>query len=415
MRCLIHDFAGHPFQVQLSRELAVRGHHVAHVFPTGLPGPKGRLDRADSDSDRLSICSIPLSGGFRKYSPHRRFVTQRQYAHDVKALIAGHKPEVVLSGNTPIDVQAELLWYCRRHKIGFVHWVQDVYCHALEFFLRRKFKGLSAPLSMPFRMLEKTVVAQSSSTVVIAPAFQTLLAGWGIAESKIRTIENWAPLDEVPLLPRHNAWAVEHGLAGYGVKDKPVFLYSGTLGLKHRPDLLYDIAKTLGNACKVVVISEGLGRQFLEKMPPLDNLMLLNFQPYDRLPEVLASADVLLATLEADAGQFAVPSKILTYLCAGRPLLLAAPKTNLSAFVVQRSRGGMVVDSDDTTAWLDAARTLCFDEALRRDLARNARAYAEETFDIQKIGSAFEETLMNACGIPIAAPALQTAPEHFQS
>jgi colanic acid biosynthesis glycosyl transferase WcaI len=410
MRCLIHDFAGHPFQVQLSRELATRGHYVTHAFPTGLPGPKGRLQKSESDPARLNICPIPLSGSFRKYSPTRRFVTQRKYAGDLKSLLAKHKPDVVLSGNTPIDVQGELLWYCRRNNIGFVHWVQDVYCHAIEFFLRRKFKGLATPLSMPFRGLEKMVVSKSSSTVVIAPAFKTLLAKWGVSESKIRVLENWAPLDEVPPFPRSNAWAAEHGLG-----DKPVFLYSGTLGLKHRPDLLYDIAKTLGNACKVVVISEGVGRDVLEKMPPLDNLLLLNFQPYNRLPEVLASADVLLATLEADAGQFAVPSKILTYLCAGRPLLLAAPQTNLAASVVQRSQGGMVVDPNDTAAWLQAAKKLCFEGTLRSELARNARHYAEETFDIKKIGGAFEQTLMDACGRATAVPSIQTAPEHLQS
>ena len=31
MRILIHDFAGHPFQMQLSRQLAARGHFVTHV------------------------------------------------------------------------------------------------------------------------------------------------------------------------------------------------------------------------------------------------------------------------------------------------------------------------------------------------------------------------------------------------
>jgi colanic acid biosynthesis glycosyl transferase WcaI len=407
MRCLIHDFAGHPFQVQLSRELAARGHRVTHAFPTGLPGPKGRLQKSDSDPDRLSICSIPLSGGFRKYSASRRFVTQRKYAQDLKTLMTEHKPDVVLSGNTPIDVQSELLWYCRRNNIGFVHWVQDVYCHAIEFFLRRKFKGFATPLSMPFRNLEKSVVNRSNSTVVIAPAFKTLLTEWGVSGDKIQTIENWAPLDEMPLFPRRNTWAVEHAL-----EDKPVFLYSGTLGLKHRPDLLYDIAKTLGNACKVVVISEGVGRDVLEKMPRLDNLLLLDFQPYDRLPEVLASADVLLATLEADAGQFAVPSKILTYLCAGRPLLLAAPQANLAAAVVERSHGGIVVDSNDMAAWIAAATKLCVDEGLRAKLARNARYYAEETFDIKKIGSAFEETLINACGRKAAMLSIQTA--HLQ-
>jgi glycosyltransferase involved in cell wall biosynthesis len=124
---------------------------------------------------------------------------------------------------------------------------------------------------------------------------------------------------------------------------------------------------------------------------------------------------VLLATLEADAGQFAVPSKILTYLCAGRPLLLAAPQANLAASVIQRSQGGMVVDPNNTAAWLEAAKRLCFNEELRAELAGNARRYAEETFDIKKIGSAFEETLIHACGRTTAVPSIQTVPEHLQS
>src|SRR5947209_4825557 len=108
MRCLVHDFAGHPFQIQLSRELAFRGHHVTHAYPAGLPGPKGNLERSDLESDRLQIRAVQLSGHFRKYSASRRFVTQRKYARDLNRLISEEHPDVVLSGNTPIDIQTEL-------------------------------------------------------------------------------------------------------------------------------------------------------------------------------------------------------------------------------------------------------------------------------------------------------------------
>ena len=40
---------------------------------------------------------------------------------------------------------------------------------------------------------------------------------------------------------------------------------------------------------------------------------------------MLASADVLVALLETDAGAFSVPSKVLTSLSAGRPILAAIP------------------------------------------------------------------------------------------
>ena len=35
MRILVHDHSGHPFQAELSRELARRGHVVTHSFATG--------------------------------------------------------------------------------------------------------------------------------------------------------------------------------------------------------------------------------------------------------------------------------------------------------------------------------------------------------------------------------------------
>src|ERR1017187_450103 len=119
MRYLIHDFAGYSFPAQLSRELASRGHQVTHLYPIGLQGPKGRLNLSQTDSENFAIHGVPLSGGFRKYSAWRRFAAQRRYARDLKKIISRSRIDVVLSGDTPIDVQAELLWHCHRNGIAF--------------------------------------------------------------------------------------------------------------------------------------------------------------------------------------------------------------------------------------------------------------------------------------------------------
>src|SRR5664280_3290446 len=49
MRLFVHDYAGHPFQVQLSRELARRGHAVVHAYAGGLLTPRGTLQRCERD------------------------------------------------------------------------------------------------------------------------------------------------------------------------------------------------------------------------------------------------------------------------------------------------------------------------------------------------------------------------------
>jgi hypothetical protein len=67
---------------------------------------------------------------------------------------------------------------------------------------------------------------------------------------------------------------------------------------------------------------------------------VLDYQPYGQLAEVLATADVLVALLESSAGIFSVPSKVLAYLCAARPLLASMPKENLAARTIERAGAG---------------------------------------------------------------------------
>jgi glycosyltransferase involved in cell wall biosynthesis len=392
MRYLVHDFAGHSFGIQLSRELVRRGNDVTHAYAVGLEGPKGQLESSASGTGQLMIKGIALSSYFTKYSLLRRLAAHRTYAQSIKTLISSRRFDVMLSGNTPIDVQAEIVWHCRRNGVGFVHWVQDVYSLAIGFLLDSRFPGPAGRLTIPFRWLEERVCAASDAIVVIAPAFRDRLLRWGVPALKITVIENWGPLDEIESLPRVNAWSDKNGLS-----DKIVFLYSGTLGYKHRPDLLYRLAQSLGSTCKVVVITEGVGRERLEQLPKLDNLLLLDFQPYDEMPHALASADVLLATLDAEAGAFAVPSKVLSYLCAARPVLLAAPSDNLAASVVLQSGAGFVIDPRRTDDWIAAAKSLANDGALRKSLGYRARRYAEATFDISRIAATFEKILLRTC------------------
>ena len=98
---------------------------------------------------------------------------------------------------------------------------------------------------------------------------------------------------------------------------------------------------------------------------------------------------MLLAILEPDAGVFSVPSKVLSYHCAHRPLLLAVPRENLAADIVAREKSGLIVDPNDTAGFIEAAERLINDEELSSNLADNAIRYAHDRFDIEPITDKF--------------------------
>ena len=66
MRVLIHDYAGHPFQVQLSRALARSGHSVLHLHFASFQTPKGAVERRPDDPDNFAIEGLTLGRPFAK-------------------------------------------------------------------------------------------------------------------------------------------------------------------------------------------------------------------------------------------------------------------------------------------------------------------------------------------------------------
>jgi glycosyltransferase involved in cell wall biosynthesis len=282
---------------------------------------------------------------------------------------------------------------CREVDARFVYWIQDFYSVAVGKLLRKKLPVAGEAISAYYKHLERRQLRGAHHVVAITSDFGPLLEKWGIPKERTSVIPNWAPLDELPRMPKDNAWAAENGLAG-----KRVFLYSGTLGMKHNPALLVALAERFRNNpdVVVVVISEGIGMNWLKERQstsPLPNLRLLSYQPFERLPEVNAAADVLVTILEPDAGVFSVPSKVLTYLCAGRALLCAISMENLAGRIVAESGAGLVTDPGDSGAFLDAASKLLDDAALRTACAEKAREYAERNFDIDAIARRFERIL----------------------
>ncbi len=268
-------------------------------------------------------------------------------------------------------------------------WQQDIYSDAIGVVARERLGWPGRLVGWLARRAERNVARGAAGIVPISDTFIEQLDAWGVPRTKVTVIPNWGAIDEMPLRSRDNAWAKAHHLAGV-----PTVMYAGTLGLKHDPSVLVSLANKAPARSHFVVVSQGKGREWLEShAADTPGLVLLDYQPYDQLPDMLASADVLVVVLESDASRYSVPSKVLNYFCAGRPVLALVPADNAVSRMIVESGAGRVVDPSDAAAASHALNELLADPALRNEMGAAARRHAETTFDVHTVGSDFESVV----------------------
>jgi len=395
LNLLVHDYGGYSFPLELSREFARRGHVVNHLFVNFLATARTNFGGNPDDPPNLKIRSVRMNPDYdrRKYVFHLRLWMNLGYAVRLTREVSRERPDLVLSGNTPTEIQLPLCLLCSLRGIAFANWVQDFFSVAVKRLLSSKSKLLALVIGNPYGAADRWIVRRSTVSIVISERFASVIDSWRLPRVSRAIIPNWAPVEKLPAGSKDNAWANRHGLASHFV-----FLYSGTLGLKHNPTLFLDLAKHFepDKSVEVVVVAEGAGAEWLAAQSALQkrpNLRVLPYQPAEELPAVLATADVLMAVLEKDAGDFSVPSKVLTYFCAQRALLLAVPLQNPASATVLEHEMGLVSEPDDPAGFLENARRLYEDAELREGMGARARGYAEENFKIEVVADKFERAL----------------------
>ena len=409
LRVLVHDYSGHPFQVQLSRELARRGHEVAHWHCSSYATGKGALASTAVDPPTVSVRALSMGSQFQRYAPARRVLQEVAYGRMLGRRLRRERPDVVVFCNTPLIAHAVAADACSRAGIPMVFWQQDVYSAAIAQVAAQRLGVAGQPVALTAAGLERRIARSSAAIVAITDHFMPTLRRWGVAD-RATVIPNWAPLPELPVRPRINEWARSQGLVG-----RPVVLYAGTLGLKHDPALFMSLAAAMQSAvprARLVVVSEGRGRAWLEAevaRTGAENVRLLDYQPYESLPDMLAAADVLLAILEPSAGRYSVPSKVLTYLCAKRPIVSVLPPENAAAATLRESRGAVVIAPGDEAGALGAVVGLLQNARTRRMFGTAARRYAEHNFDVEARAEEFEAVFARVCAAPGITPLRKAA------
>jgi len=353
-----------------------------------------------SDPAGLTITAIALRRPFARYRPALRVVQELEYAVKAFRAIRVARPDVAILCNVPLAANFLLVALMAVGRIPYVFWHQDVYSAAIQEEVHKRLPHAAARIAGAVaEAMERWIARRAGHVVAITEAFRDKYTAWRLPKASFTVIPNWAEIEHFADVSPDRGW-----LHGETVRSR-LLLYSGTLGAKHDPGLLLELARSADLAdCTVVVVSEGRGRDWLaERQRTVDEgrLVLRDYVPFSELPGILASADVLISILEPAASRFSVPSKVLTYLCAGRPVVAVMDPGNAAAGLLRENGAGLVVGHDEKHRLQSVLRVLLDDTDRIDAMRRSARALAERLFDIERIADRFDRVIDAARRRPV--------------
>lgn len=298
-------------------------------------------------------------------------------------VLRGQRFDVIfVYGTSPIlqAVGAVVLKWVK--KAALVTWVQDLWPQSLQVTGFVKNDRALAAVSVVVRWIytrSDLLLAQSRAFVpaVAAMAGDTPVEyhpnpGESESESESESISATAadrePAPDLTLAPAFNV------------------VFAGNLGKAQALDTVLAAAELLRDCEDVVIVLVGSGaradalkRQVAERR--LTNVRLPGRFPSRSMPGILAQASALLVSLaKSPIMSQTVPSKIQTYLAAGRPIV--ASLDGEGARVVTEAGAGVACAAEDAQALAEAILSLRrLGDADRRAMGEAGRRYHQDHFD----------------------------------
>jgi colanic acid biosynthesis glycosyl transferase WcaI len=380
---------------RIVEELAHRGHEIEVI--TALPwyrdhkiepGFEGKLTRReDTPWGRIvRVHPFPTSD--------KRDLLRRAAAFGGFSVLAGavgmrgEKVDGVLALSPPLTLGVDGWAIAKARGGSFVFNIQDVYPDvAVELGMLTNRSVIRVAHG-----LERFCYKRADAVTVLSDDLKNNLSK-KVAPDKIHVIPNFVDTESIRPSEKENAYRREFGLEG-----KTVVMYAGNVGLSQSLELVLEAAVALSYEPDLVFVFNGQGaaRGDLEqKARGLGNVRFVDAQPFDRLPEVLAAADIHLVPLKKGLAAASVPSKTYSILAAGRPLIASVDAGSEITRLIERSGAGLSVPPEDGEALTKAIRRLLDSPDEAATMGAAGRTFVEGWASPAAVAEAYEKLFLS--------------------
>ena len=250
-----------------------------------------------------------------------------------------------------------------------------------------------------YRLLERLEIflyRRSAAIAALTPAFKRNLIARGIPAEKIAVVMNGVDVARYQPMQKNIDLA-----QSWGTQGKFVIGYVGTHGMAHGLHNVLDTARQMRDDDRIrfLFVGDGAERESMVKTVAernLTNVIMIETQPKEMMPQVWSLCDVALVHLR-DSAMFAevIPSKMFEAMAMGLPLLLVAPEGEASG-ILSREESGVWVPSAQPDALAEAVRGMANDpercrtyvaHALENVQHHSRRRQAEQMLQVLEISA----------------------------
>ena len=192
--------------------------------------------------------------------------------------------------------------------------------------------------------IEKAIYDRVDWVTTISSGMLDRILEKGVAEKRAFLLRNWGNDDVVVPEDKNTVYRSEHSFKG-----KYVVLYAGSFGVKQGLDILVEVAEILKGNTDIHFLMAGNGavkNQLVQYVTSksIDNITFLPPQPFEKLSDLLATADVSIVPQRKEAKDIVLPSKVLNIMASGRPIIATAEPDSELGRIIDAAKCGLLVE-----------------------------------------------------------------------
>jgi glycosyltransferase involved in cell wall biosynthesis len=223
--------------------------------------------------------------------------------------------------------------------------------------------------------INKKVYERLTALVVISEDMKSfILNNRDIQALKVHVIENW-----------YHKIDIENNLANNAIDkfeklkkdDRFKLAYTGNLGVAQDSDLIIEFIRRNQNSDKISFIISGHGSKMedlkhLNNYLSFDNLYLFDYLHEKEFEKLLVLSDAFLLSLKKELSGLAAPSKIYTYLSAGKPIVAIIDNNSYLAKFITNENIGLIGDINNHSGLINQIINLKNNYLKYTEICKNA-------------------------------------------